>query len=522
MQKHTLMETTPHIEIKHTTQAINKGVYVLYYPSINESADPIVKALQFYFKSKELLKDINSGKSAKIYALNDTDPFEYVIIQNATSPRMDGANLARKASNKIANQKSEDNSISVLLPHNYTVNDIAEFSFGFQLANYRWTYQSIKEGGKSSSFPINYLNLITSITQEEYLNQVEQHWNLKYLHHLVKPILRLRELVPTRPNIATTGFMKNYILDIVKGFGDKVTSTLIEGDELLGVGLRLIHAVGRGSIHKPFYSCLSYKGNAESDKYYALVGKGVVFDSGGLSIKTTSSMEQMYDDKGGACTVLETFRAVVELGLPINVVCSTAWVENSVGPDSYRVSDVIQSYKGITVEILNTDAEGRLILADAMSYAQDKFQIQEMIELSTLTGIIKNALGRYCGVFTNRKGCFSLLRKVEKITKEPFWALPLEDQHRELIKGSVADINNSSSGRVGASAAAAFLECFVEKKVRWMHWDIANVAVTDKNEGIYTKGGTGFGVMSLIYYMTWDIVSKEIKEQKQENEDDDN
>lgn len=107
----------------------------------------------------------------------------------------------------------------------------------------------------------------------------------------MKPILRLRELVPTRPNIANTEFMKNYILDIVKEYGDKITSTLIEGDDLLGAGLRLIHAVGRGSIHKPFYSCLSYKGNADSDKYYALVGKGVVFDCGGLSIKNTSSME---------------------------------------------------------------------------------------------------------------------------------------------------------------------------------------------------------------------------------------
>ncbi|CAD8119712.1 unnamed protein product [Paramecium sonneborni] len=522
MQKHVLMDTSPHIEIKHITQTTNKAVFVLYYQQINESNDAIVKSLQFYFKSKELMKDINSGKQVKIYSLNEDDPFTYVIVQLATNPRQDGANIARKASNKIATQKTEDNSMSVLLPHNYTIHDIAEFNFGFQLANYRWTYQSIKEGGKSSSFPIHYLYLITPISQEDYLSQMEQKWNLKYLHHLVKPILRLRELVPTRPNIATTGFMKNYILDIVKGFGDKVTSTLIEGDELLTAGLRLIHAVGRGSIHKPFYSCLSYKGKPENDKYFALVGKGVVFDTGGLSIKTTSSMEQMYDDKGGACTVLETFRAVVELGLPINVVCSTAWVENSVGPDSYRVSDVIQSYKGITVEILNTDAEGRLILADAMSYAQDKFHIQEMIELSTLTGIIKNALGRYCGVFTNRKGCYSLLQKVEKITKEPFWALPLEDQHRDLIKGNVADINNSSSGRVGASAAAAFLECFVEKKVRWMHWDIANVAVTDKSEGIYTKGGTGFGVMSLIYYMTWDIVSKELKELKEENDEDDN
>ncbi|CAD8124348.1 unnamed protein product [Paramecium sonneborni] len=229
-----------------------------------------------------------------------------------------------------------------------------------------------------------------------------------------------------------------------------------------------------------------------------------------------------YDDKEGACTVLETFKAIVELALPINVVCSKAWVENSVEPDSYTVSDVIQSYKGTNVETLNTDAEGRLILADAMSYAQHKFLIQEMIKLSTFAGIIKNALGSYCRVFTKRKGCYSLLQKVQKINKEPFWQLPVDDQHRFLIKGSVADINTSSSVRVGASAAATFLEYFVEKKVRWIHWDIANVAVSDKNEGIYNKGETGFGVMSLIYYMTWDIVSKERNEQKQENDEDDN
>lgn len=145
-------------------------------------------------------------------------------------------------------------------------------------------------------------------------------------------------------------------------------------------------------------------------------------------------MAEMYSDKTGACTVLEAFRALVKLGFKLNLVCTVALVENSIGTDAYRVSDIIQSYKGLTVEILNTDAEGRLILADAMSYTQHKFKVKHMIELSTLTGAVGSAIGKLCGLFTNQDQLVEYMKKVCGHSGERFWHLPLNDDHRHLIK----------------------------------------------------------------------------------------
>ncbi|CAD8124349.1 unnamed protein product [Paramecium sonneborni] len=244
MQKHLLMNTSPHIEMKHITQTTNKGVYVLYYEQIIESTDPIVKALQFYFKSRELVKDINSVKQVIIYSLNEDDPFTYIILQLATTAREDGAILARKACNKIVTQKSEDNSMSKLLPHNYTIHDIAEFNFGFQLANYRWTYQSIKEGGKPSQIPIHYLYLITQIKQEDYLTEIEQKWNLKQQENRInyqftpfrETYIKITRISSNETKHSHNRIYEEFHLRYVKGFGDKGISTIIEGDELLTAG----------------------------------------------------------------------------------------------------------------------------------------------------------------------------------------------------------------------------------------------------------------------------------------------
>ncbi len=142
-------------------------------------------------------------------------------------------------------------------------------------------------------------------------------------------------------------------------------------------------------------------------------------------------METMYDDKTGACTVLEAFRVVVELGLPVNLVCTVALVENSVGTDSYRVSDIIESYKGLTVEILNTDCEGRLILADAMAYTQNNFKVKVLIELSTLTGGMKTCIGcERAGLFTNSPNLVKKMSIASQLSEEEFWHLPLTDEFR--------------------------------------------------------------------------------------------
>lgn len=171
----------------------------------------------------------------------------------------------------------------------------------------------------------------------------------------------------TRADVATTDYMANYLTKFAES-NEKVNIEVIRGEELEKKGLNLIYAVGKGSAIPPNMVSLTFFNNPEhKDDVYGLVGKGVVFDTGGLSLKT-ALMEKMYTDKGGACTTFAIFKAVVALNLKINLVYTSGFVENSVSGNSYRNSDIITSYKGLTVEILNTDAEGRLVLADCLAY----------------------------------------------------------------------------------------------------------------------------------------------------------
>lgn len=203
----------------------------------------------------------------------------------------------------------------------------------------------------------------------------------------------------------------------------------------------------------------------------------------------------MYLDKHGAISVFSAFQAIVDEKLKINLTCSMGFVENFVSDFSYRPSDIIKSRKGITVEIGNTDAEGRLVLADCMNWTQEKYCCEVMIELSTLTGAMIIALGhRFAGLFTNSEELGMDLKKAGKQAHEEVWEMPLVDYHRELVKHKFADITNSSGkSEAGSSQAAAFLENFVEKGVKWVHLDVAGMCMSGSE-------GTGYGSRLLVQY----------------------
>ena len=189
--------------------------------------------------------------------------------------------------------------------------------------------------------------------------------------------------------------------------------------------MRLIHAVGRGYKEEPVLVDMFYKGDESDKKVISLVGKGITFDTGGLNIKVCM-MEEMFMDKCGACTVISVFKYAVEMKLKVNLSCTVAWVENSIGSNSYRPSDVIESFKGLTVEIGNTDAEGRLILADCMSYAQFKHKSDVLIEMSTLTGAMVIALGTSAaGCYGNSEELVGQIVKSSHQRGEEIVALPL-------------------------------------------------------------------------------------------------
>jgi leucyl aminopeptidase len=232
------------------------------------------------------------------------------------------------------------------------------------------------------------------------------------------------------------------------------------------------------------------------------VGKGVTFDTGGISIKPSSNMHYMKSDMGGAAAVLGIVELAARLKLPFHLVGAIPATENSVDAKSIRPGDVIGSYNGKTIEVIDTDAEGRLILADGLSYVVRHFQPEVLIDLATLTGSCIRALGTYAGgLFANNDELANSLLQAGEATGERLWRLPLWDEYRKELNSDVADIKNfSGSPAAGAITAAKFLEDFIEKHANWAHLDIAGMAMAD-SEFSSQKSATGFGIRLLLEFL---------------------
>lgn len=284
---------------------------------------------------------------------------------------------------------------------------------------------------------------------------------------------------------------------------------VMHGEQIREAGLDLLYSVGKGSIHEPYVLVLEYVGDRRSSSSTALVGKGVTFDCGGHNIKPYGSMETMYTDMMGAGTVLGTMKAAAALQLPINLVAAVGLVENAIGPDSYFPSTILTSLKGTTVEVLNTDAEGRLVLADVLTYIQRpearlEKHVETIIDVATLTGAIIIGLGTHrAGSFCNHAPLATQLTLAGSRCGEQVWPMPVGEEHMQLMRGGVADLVNAAPGRAGGSCtAAAFLSHFIEDGRRWAHLDIAGVAdVGDKPRGYNPAGVTGFGVQLLVDHL---------------------
>lgn len=261
-------------------------------------------------------------------------------------------------------------------------------------------------------------------------------------------------------------------------------------------------AVARGSSREPRLVILKFSGGAAGAAPLALVGKGVTFDSGGLSIKPTDGMKTMKCDMAGAATVLGAMQAIARLQLPINVIGLCGLVENMVSGNSYKLGDVLKARSGKTIEVLNTDAEGRLVLADVLNVTLDH-QPAKIIDLATLTGACVVALGNdVAGLMTNNNEWGRSVKAAADTAGEPLWELPMFAEFGEQIKSDVADIKNVGEGRWGgAITAAKFLEEFVDGKP-WVHLDIAGPAFMESSKSWLEAGGSGYGVRTLVEVAT--------------------
>jgi len=292
------------------------------------------------------------------------------------------------------------------------------------------------------------------------------------------------------------------LADIASSIADEgdLKCEIFDLEEIERRGMGGIVAVSSGSDEPPKFIHLTYEPHKTPKTTLAVVGKGITFDSGGLCIKPADSMRTMKMDMAGAAAVLGVMKTISRLKPSIRVHGLISSCENMTGPAAYKPDDVIRAYNGKTIEVINTDAEGRVVLSDALSYAVH-LKADEIIDLATLTGACMVALGTYtAGVMTNSQKLADRLKKAAEAAGEKIWQLPMDDELRSEIKSDVADIKNVGSRWGGAITAAMFLEHFVGD-TPWAHLDIAGPAFSEKESNWNSKGGTGFGVRTIVSYI---------------------
>jgi len=271
---------------------------------------------------------------------------------------------------------------------------------------------------------------------------------------------------------------------------------VLDSRDMEAMGMEALLGVASGSSQPPKLITLGYKGNPDSQNTAGFLGKGVTFDSGGISIKPSEGMGEMKDDMAGGAAVMAALAAIARLKCQINVTAIIPAVENLPSGSALKPGDILKAMNGKTIEIINTDAEGRLILADALSYAV-KQSLSPLVDLATLTGACRVALGvEYSGLFSNNQRLANAIVKAANKTGEKMWQMPLPEEYKEQNKSLIADIKNTGNRYGGAITAALFLAEFIDD-VPWAHIDIAGTASSNKESGYTVKGATGVGVRTL-------------------------
>ena len=359
-----------------------------------------------------------------------------------------------------------------------------EFLHGAELKSYEFNLYKTKKTNKIINF-----NILKS------KNIINEKIKTK-LDAILKGVNLTRDLVSEPGNILTPDEYTKRLLKLKK-HGLKIT--VYDKKKLKNLGLNALLGVGQGSINGTYLVTIEWNGAKSKSKPLAFVGKGVCFDTGGISLKPARFMEEMTYDMAGSAVVAGLMKNFALRKAKINAVGVVGLVENMPGGNAQRPGDIVKSYSGKTIEILNTDAEGRLVLADALSFTEKKFKPQFMIDLATLTGAIIVCLGEeYAGLFSNDDNISKKIFKAGEKVGEKVWRLPLHENYDKLINSKIADVQNINyAGGAGSITAAQFLQRFILNKTSWVHLDIAGMAFSKKAANINPGGATGYGVRLL-------------------------
>ena len=350
-----------------------------------------------------------------------------------------------------------------------------------------WRYDLYRTRLKDKQKPT--LEMVTIVGAAD---GAEERWKNRYAA-VAEGVALTRELVAEPANIIYPESFVERTRKSLEGSGVKVR--VLGGAEMAKLGMGALLGVAQGSVREPQLLVLEWKGGAEGDKPLVFVGKGVTFDTGGISIKPAQGMEMMKWDMGGAGAVAGALKAVGLRKAKANVVGICGLVENMPDGNAQRPGDIVTTMSGQTVEVLNTDAEGRLVLADALTWAQKNYAPKVLVDLATLTGAMVVSLGHeYAGFFVNDETLAADLLKAATASGDKLWRQPLGEAYDRLIDSPIADMKNVGPREAGSITAAQFIQRYVEDGVAWAHLDIAGMAWSDKAKPTFDKGATGYGV----------------------------
>ena len=462
-------------------QISNKKLDVVVVPVFLKN-----KKINFFnnYKNSDLLNEIKKfnfkGEKLETLFLNSKNQKYFLIGFDEKFLNSDLRNFYSFCFNFL---KEKYEKISFEVPNN----NIQEIIEGISLSDYKFDKYKIDKKNKKYNVNLN------------VKNNSENKNILKQINILCENIKTSRDLIFENSNIITPVFLEKQAKIFSKK--NKLKIEILNEKQIFSKKLNLLNAVGMGSSNPPRLIIMEYCGDKKNKKKICLVGKGITFDTGGSNLKLSGYMEDMRGDMAGSSVVFGTFKSIVENKLKKNVICVMTCAENSISHNSYKCGDTFVSYNGLSVEIGNTDAEGRLVLADAISYVSKKYKPNIIIDVATLTGAIMVSLGLSTfGIFSNDEKLAKKIFESGEKTDERVWQFPIYEEHKNLIKSQIADIKNTGGRFGGSITAAAFLEKFIEKNIKWCHIDIAG-SLNYEDKFFNPKFGNAKGVRLLYNFI---------------------
>ena len=472
-------------------------------PNVNNNSDFYIFFCEknFSFNSKKLSflninnKEINSillkNKDEDYFVFNyySSRPKKIIFInQKDNKDDFENQNIGGKVISEIKSAKE----INVIFSNESKLLEDYYFNFflGCFLKKYSFTkYKTIFKKNENTK---EITNLLITSSNKIFFNKI-----INNVENIINGVFLTRDLVSEPPNYLNPEKFVSEIKKLSK-LGLKVE--VFDYSKMKKIGMNALLGVAQGSKNLPYFVTITWKpNNSKNKKPLSFIGKGVCFDTGGISLKPAKFMEDMKYDMAGAGAVVGLMKTLALRKSKSYVVSAVALVENMPGGAAQRPGDVVKSYSGKTIEVLNTDAEGRLILADAIYYIDEQYKPELIVDLATLTGAIVVSLGsEYAGLFSNNDKLSEKLIKAGEIENEKLWRFPLHKNYDKLMDSKIADIQNINySGGAGSITAAQFLQRFLKNNTPWAHLDIAGMAWTKKDLDIIPTGATGYGVKLL-------------------------